>query len=161
MGYWKPARRPEQRMGRIHRYGQLKDCLIFNFVAVNTREGRVLDKRISSVEGVSPNFLTRYWPPALSEWSTKAVRDAFFASPKFPRLLKADAVRETISRGLDAGLFAYVGRSAGGQYEPLVYKRSLAANDVEISEDMFLISRERAEEYVKAREAGTPANADR
>ena len=29
-------------MGRIHRYGQNKDCLIFNFVATNTREGYVL-----------------------------------------------------------------------------------------------------------------------
>ena len=26
-------------MGRIHRYGQRYDCLIFNFVAVNTIEG--------------------------------------------------------------------------------------------------------------------------
>ena len=34
--------RLEQRMGRIHRYGQRKDCLIFNFVATNTIEGRVL-----------------------------------------------------------------------------------------------------------------------
>ena len=106
------------------------------------------------VEGVGPNFLTRYWPPALAEWSTKSVRDAFFASPKFPRLVKADAIRETISRGLDAGLFAYIGKTAGGQYEPFVYKRSLASNDVEISEDVFLISRERAEEYLRAREAG-------
>jgi superfamily II DNA or RNA helicase len=40
---WNPVRL-EQRMGRIHRYGQVKDCLIFNFAAVNTREGRVLEK---------------------------------------------------------------------------------------------------------------------
>ena len=40
---WNPVRL-EQRMGRIHRYGQTKDCLIFNFVATNTREGRVLHK---------------------------------------------------------------------------------------------------------------------
>lgn len=40
---WNPVRL-EQRMGRIHRYGQQKDCLIFNFVAINTREGRVLEK---------------------------------------------------------------------------------------------------------------------
>ena len=40
---WNPVRL-EQRMGRIHRYGQEKDCLIFNFVATNTREGRVLQK---------------------------------------------------------------------------------------------------------------------
>ncbi len=40
---WNPVRL-EQRMGRIHRYGQEHDCLIFNFAAVNTREGRVLQK---------------------------------------------------------------------------------------------------------------------
>ncbi|MDP9439139.1 MAG: SNF2-related protein, partial [Actinomycetota bacterium] len=37
---WNPVRL-EQRMGRIHRYGQEHDCLIHNFVAGNTREGRV------------------------------------------------------------------------------------------------------------------------
>ena len=49
---WNPMRL-EQRMGRIHRYGQEKDCLIFNFVATNTREGRVLQKlfeRLSQIE---------------------------------------------------------------------------------------------------------------
>ncbi len=40
---WNPNRL-EQRMGRIHRYGQRKDCLIFNFVATNTIEGRVLQR---------------------------------------------------------------------------------------------------------------------
>ena len=40
---WNPNRL-EQRMGRIHRYGQRKDCLIFNFVAANTVEGRVLER---------------------------------------------------------------------------------------------------------------------
>src|SRR5437868_2335446 len=40
---WNPVRL-EQRVGRIHRYGQEHDCIIFNFVAQNTREGRVLDK---------------------------------------------------------------------------------------------------------------------
>jgi hypothetical protein len=38
------AHRMEQRVGRIHRYGQEHNCLIFNFVAHNTREGRVLAK---------------------------------------------------------------------------------------------------------------------
>ena len=40
---WNPNRL-EQRMGRIHRYGQQHDCLIFNFVATNTIEGRVLQR---------------------------------------------------------------------------------------------------------------------
>jgi len=49
---WNPVRL-EQRMGRIHRYGQEKDCLVFNFVTTNTREGRVLQKlfeRIRKIE---------------------------------------------------------------------------------------------------------------
>jgi superfamily II DNA or RNA helicase len=40
---WNPSRL-EQRMGRIHRYGQEHNCLIFNFLAANTREGMVLDR---------------------------------------------------------------------------------------------------------------------
>ncbi len=48
---WNPVRL-EQRMGRIHRYGQTHDCLIFNFVAVNTREGRVLQKLLSRLREI-------------------------------------------------------------------------------------------------------------
>ena len=44
---WNPNRL-EQRMGRIHRYGQTKNCLIFNFVATNTIEGRILQKLLES-----------------------------------------------------------------------------------------------------------------
>ncbi|MGC9965736.1 MAG: helicase-related protein [Syntrophobacteraceae bacterium] len=55
---WNPVRL-EQRMGRIHRYGQEKDCLIFNFVATNTREGRVLytlfDRIKKIEEDLDPN----------------------------------------------------------------------------------------------------------
>jgi SNF2 family DNA or RNA helicase len=38
---WNPNRL-EQRMGRIHRYGQKQDVLVFNMVAQNTREGKVM-----------------------------------------------------------------------------------------------------------------------
>ena len=48
---WNPVRL-EQRMGRIHRYGQEKDCLIFNFVSTNTREGRVLHKLFERIEAI-------------------------------------------------------------------------------------------------------------
>lgn len=40
---WNPNRL-EQRMGRIHRYGQKSDVIVFNMVAGNTREGVVLKK---------------------------------------------------------------------------------------------------------------------
>jgi superfamily II DNA/RNA helicase len=38
---WNPNRL-EQRMGRIHRYGQTKEVYVFNLIAMDTREGRVL-----------------------------------------------------------------------------------------------------------------------
>ncbi len=49
---WNPMRL-EQRMGRIHRYRQERDCLILNFVSTSTREGRVLHKlfeRLKKIE---------------------------------------------------------------------------------------------------------------
>lgn len=48
---WNPNRL-EQRMGRIHRYGQRKDCLIFNFVATNTIEGKVLRRLLEKLQEI-------------------------------------------------------------------------------------------------------------
>lgn len=48
---WNPNRL-EQRMGRIHRYGQKKDCLIFNFVATNTIEGSVLQRLLDRLKEI-------------------------------------------------------------------------------------------------------------
>lgn len=46
---WNPNRL-EQRMGRIHRYGQKNDVLVFNMVADNTREGQVLKKLLTKLD---------------------------------------------------------------------------------------------------------------
>ena len=48
---WSPIRL-EQRMGRIHRYGQERDCVILNFVAVNTNEGRVLARLLDRLKEI-------------------------------------------------------------------------------------------------------------
>lgn len=98
-------------------------------------------------KGISPNFLIRNWPPAFSEWNMKNVRDAFFASPRFPRLLFPDAIKETIARGVTNGVLAYVGKHGDGHYEPFHFEDTLNSLDVEISEDMFIIPREAAVEY--------------
>ena len=93
-------------------------------------------------KGVSPNFLVRNWPPAFKEWSTKSVRDAFFASPQFPRLLNPDSIKDTIARGIENGMLGYVGKKADGAYAPFHWNSSLLFQDVEDSDDMFLIQRE-------------------
>jgi superfamily II DNA or RNA helicase/DNA-binding XRE family transcriptional regulator len=49
---WNPARL-EQRMGRIHRYGQKHDpVIILNVVAAKTREGRVLKTLLDKLEKI-------------------------------------------------------------------------------------------------------------
>jgi SNF2 family DNA or RNA helicase len=52
---WNPVRL-EQRMGRIHRYLQEHDCLILNFVATNTREGRVLQRLFDRLEQIEKDL---------------------------------------------------------------------------------------------------------
>ncbi len=49
---WNPARL-EQRMGRIHRYGQQHDpVIILNLVAGKTREGRVMQTLLTKLESI-------------------------------------------------------------------------------------------------------------
>jgi superfamily II DNA or RNA helicase len=46
---WNPNRL-EQRMGRIHRYGQKQNVLVFNMVASNTKEGKVLERLLTKLD---------------------------------------------------------------------------------------------------------------
>ncbi|MCX7992067.1 MAG: helicase-related protein, partial [Fimbriimonadales bacterium] len=48
---WNPNRL-EQRMGRIHRYGQQKEVYIYNLVAYDTREGEVLATLLEKLEKI-------------------------------------------------------------------------------------------------------------
>ncbi len=109
----------------------------------------VLRQSDEIVKDISPRTLVKNWPPAFIEWSTKSVRDAFFSSPIFPRLLSSDAIKEAIARGASEGLLAYVGKSGTVGYSTFVYKKSLDMKDVDISEDMFIIKGEEAEKHLK------------
>ncbi len=48
---WNPNRL-EQRMGRIHRYGQTREVYVFNLVNDETREGRVLTRLLEKLEEI-------------------------------------------------------------------------------------------------------------
>ena len=105
-------------------------------------------------DAVSPSFLVRNWPPAFKEWSTKSVRDAFFASPQFPRLLNSESLKETIARGVGNRVLAYVGKKPDGSYDPFHWKSSsLTAFDVELSDDMYILQPEIAEAYLAGKSA--------
>ncbi len=48
---WNPNRL-EQRIGRIHRYGQKRDVFVINLVAGNTIEGRILERLVDKLESI-------------------------------------------------------------------------------------------------------------
>jgi len=94
--------RLEQRMGRIHRYGQEKDCLILNFVSTNTREGRVIQKIFERVkaaeEDLDPqrtgkvfNVLGDVFPANMLE---KMVRDMYAHNQMDEEIIKQRIVEQ-------------------------------------------------------------------
>src|SRR5512136_1178188 len=107
---WNPNRL-EQRMGRIHRYGQTKDCLIFNFVATNTIEGRVLQRLLEKLQEIRDaldddavfNVVGEVLPAAQVE---RVLRD-YYAG----RLGDAD-LEERLLRNVDEGQFRAICRNA-------------------------------------------------
>jgi hypothetical protein len=107
----------------------------------------VRDDEVSSVVG--PNKLLRVWPPASPEWSTKAVRDAFFASPALPRLLEPESIRRTIADGVTAGNFGYASRNAEGRLELIRFGESLTESEIEISDDLFILRPDDAKKLVE------------
>jgi len=52
---WNPNRL-EQRMGRVHRYGQQHEVHIYNLVAVDTREGRILNRLFDKLSQIRDHF---------------------------------------------------------------------------------------------------------
>lgn len=147
---WNPMRL-EQRMGRIHRYGQDKDCLIFNFVSTNTREGRVLQKlfeRISAIqEDLDPkrtgkifNVLGDIFPANQLE---KMLRDMYAHNQMTEELIKQRIVEQVDRRRFESitnstleglakrelNLSSIVGKSAEARERRLV---------PEVIEDFFL-----------------------
>ena len=48
---WNPNRL-EQRMGRIHRYGQDRDVFIYNMVSSDTREGQILERLFEKLDRI-------------------------------------------------------------------------------------------------------------
>ncbi len=128
----------DTNMGLVH--SSSADSLLNYIITRLRQEGDV-------EESVGPNYLTRNWPPAFKEWNTKSVRDAFFASPKFPRLTDPDSIKATIANGVAGGILAYVGKTADGKYSPFYYEKSISTNDIEISDDMFILKKEDADAY--------------
>lgn len=64
---WNPNRL-EQRMGRVHRYGQPDDVWVYNLVAQNTREGSVLQKVLSKMDVMREQMGSDRVYDVIDEW---------------------------------------------------------------------------------------------
>ena len=130
---WNPNRL-EQRMGRIHRYGQRHDCLIFNFVATNTIEGRVLQRLLDKLQEIRDaldddavfNVVGEVLPSAHVE---RVLRDYYAGA-----LGDAD-LEDRLLRNVDEGHFRAICRTA---LEGLASKK--------LNLDMLIERRARAQE---------------
>jgi hypothetical protein len=100
-------------------------------------------------DAVGANRLLKYWPPALTEWSTKALRDAFFSSPLLPRLVRGDVIKRTVATGVTQGLIGYAHRDASGRLVLDRFKESLSELEVEIADDVLILKAEDAQRLLE------------
>ena len=106
---WNPVRL-EQRMGRIHRYGQEHDCLILNFVAVNTREGRVLQRLLERLREIRQELGTDQVFDVVGEIFPANLLERLFRD-MYARRISGPAIEARIVRDVDAQRFRAITQS--------------------------------------------------
>ncbi len=104
---------------------------------------RRLKARDELTDYLAPSRVVQNWPPGAREWSTRALRDAVYASPKFTRLLRPEALKDTVTRGVREGVFGYAAR-CDGHYVSAFFEEPLPPEKVEFSDDVVLILPEQA-----------------
>lgn len=130
---WNPVRL-EQRMGRIHRYGQQKDCLIFNFAAVNTREGRVLEKLLMRLAEIKEELGTDKVFDVVGEMLPSNLLEKMFRE-MYAKRLSESSIADRIVKDIDPERFK---RITGSTLEGLAKKElnlsALVGKSVEAKE---------------------------
>jgi SNF2 family DNA or RNA helicase len=100
---WNPNRL-EQRMGRIHRYGQKQDVMVFNMVAQNTREGNVLQRLLQKLdlirEQMGDDRVYDVISDIFEEVAMEDIIDTTFnqKETKFDRVIDLNFTRENVER---------------------------------------------------------------
>ncbi|MBP3959525.1 DUF3883 domain-containing protein [Gemmata sp. G18] len=107
---WNPVRL-EQRVGRIHRYGQEKDCLVFNFVAQNTREGRVLHKLLDRLREIRRELGTDQVFDVVGEVFPSTLLEKLFRD-MYARLTDEHKIQDRIVKDVSPDRFRAITESA-------------------------------------------------
>jgi superfamily II DNA or RNA helicase len=107
---WNPVRL-EQRVGRIHRYGQEHDCLVINFVAQNTREGRVLQKLLDRLREIRRELGTDQVFDVVGEIFPGALLEKLFRD-MYVRLTDEHKIQDRIVKDVNPERFRAITESA-------------------------------------------------
>jgi superfamily II DNA or RNA helicase len=107
---WNPVRL-EQRVGRIHRYGQEHDCLVLNFVAQNTREGRVLQKLLDRLREIRRELGTDQVFDVVGEVFPSNLLEKLFRD-MYARLTDEHKIQDRIVRDVSPARFRAITESA-------------------------------------------------
>jgi superfamily II DNA or RNA helicase len=107
---WNPVRL-EQRVGRIHRYGQEHDCLVINFVAQNTREGRVLHKLLDRLREIRRELGTDQVFDVVGEVFPSTLLEKLFRD-MYARLTDEHKIQDRIVRDVSPDRFRAITESA-------------------------------------------------
>lgn len=107
---WNPVRL-EQRVGRIHRYGQEHDCLVINFVAQNTREGRVLQKLLDRLREIRRELGTDQVFDVVGEVFPGALLEKLFRD-MYARVTDEHKIQDRIVKDVSPDRFRAITESA-------------------------------------------------
>jgi superfamily II DNA or RNA helicase len=107
---WNPVRL-EQRVGRIHRYGQEHDCLVINFVAQNTREGRVLQKLLDRLREIRRELGTDQVFDVVGEVFPSTLLEKLFRD-MYARLTDEHKIQDRIVKDVSPDRFRAITESA-------------------------------------------------
>ena len=99
------------------------------------------------VSDVSSDFVVRQWPPALPTWPLREMRDAFFSSPRLPRLEDPACLRSTVARGVAGGQFGLAYMDQAGQIARVRFREPVSETDVEFLGDLVLLPQATAEAF--------------
>jgi superfamily II DNA or RNA helicase len=140
---WNPNRL-EQRMGRVHRYGQENDVWVYNLVAQNTREGAVLVKVLEKLDVMREQMGSDRVYDVIDEWledvSLVSLMEEAIDSDE-PRWVaeRADAALSTASRDRAEQLIALQKKSSLASRLDLRAARELRdASDERRLQPMFI-----------------------
>jgi hypothetical protein len=102
-------------------------------------------------DSVGVSKLLKAWPSGFDVWPAKSARNAFFASPLLPRILKPDSVAPTIADGVNQGHFGFAIQVQEGRLDRVVFKpqEGFRVEEVQFKDDEVLVSAALAKQLIE------------